>query len=81
MFPSEIGWVDYHISLAMGLRPRAVPRAARGAPLLKPINAQVLREPRGVAGLLEKKAKESVKHYYGRVLSIDPRKKKKKGSF
>ena len=28
-----LGWVDYHISLAMGHRPRAALRAERGAPL------------------------------------------------
>ena len=28
-----LGWVDYHISLAMGLRPRAAQGTARGAPL------------------------------------------------
>ena len=31
--PNFLGWVDYHISLAMGLRPHAALRAARGAPL------------------------------------------------
>ena len=31
--PNFLGWVDYHISLAMALRPRAALRAARGAPL------------------------------------------------
>ena len=31
--PNDRGWVDYHISLAMGLRLRAAPRAARGVPL------------------------------------------------
>ena len=30
--PNFLGWVDYHISLAMALRPRAALRAARGAP-------------------------------------------------
>ena len=29
-----LGWVDYHVSLAMGLHPRGAFRAARGAPLL-----------------------------------------------
>ena len=31
--PNFVGLVDYHISLAMGLRPSAVLRAAREAPL------------------------------------------------
>ena len=31
--PNFLGCVDYHISLAMGLRPRAVRSATRGAPL------------------------------------------------
>ena len=31
--PNFLGWVDYHIFLAMGLRPRAALRVARGAPL------------------------------------------------
>ena len=34
--PNFLGWVDYHISLTMGIRPRAALRAARGAPLLMP---------------------------------------------
>ena len=33
--PNFLGCVGYHISSAMGLRPRAAVRAARGAPLLK----------------------------------------------
>ena len=32
--PNFLGWVDYHISLAMGLRPRAARSAAHGAPLI-----------------------------------------------
>ena len=31
--PNFLGWVDYHISLVVGLRPRAALRATRGAPL------------------------------------------------
>ena len=33
--PNFLGWIDHHISLAMGLHPRAVRSAARGAPLLE----------------------------------------------
>ena len=33
--PDILGWVDYHISLTMGLRPRAARSAARGDPLLE----------------------------------------------
>ena len=32
--PNFLGWLDYHISLAMGLCPLAARSAARGAPLL-----------------------------------------------
>ena len=44
--PNFLGWVDYQISLAMGLRPRAALRAERGAPLwvwgsvLRPVRAR-----------------------------------------
>ena len=31
--PNFLGWVDYHISLVVGLRPRTALRATRGAPL------------------------------------------------
>ena len=35
--PNFLGWVDYHFSLAVGLRPRPALRAAREAPLSKSV--------------------------------------------